>query len=74
MNKVQKIGGSIVVIKDGEIKQVIRKTSLLNISKSQREYEIRLEDGISEMIICKGLSEAAVDEELNKLYQSLKTI
>lgn len=74
MNKVQKLGGSIVVIEDGEIKQVIRKTSVFNISKSQREYEIRLEDGTREMIICKGLSEAAADEEMNKLYQSLKTI
>ena len=74
MNKVQKLGGSIVVIEDSEIKQVIRKTSVFNISKSQREYEIKLEDGTREMIICKGLSEAAADEEMNKLYQSLKTI
>lgn len=71
--KVTKIGNSIVVIKQGEIEQVIKKEPVYNIGKSRKEYEITLEDKERKISICKGLNIVEVDKEIDKLYQNLST-
>lgn len=70
--KVTKIGNSIVVIKQGEIEQVIKKETAYNIGKGRREYDITLEDKERKITICKNLSTIEVDKEIDKLYQSLR--
>lgn len=69
---VTKVGGSIVVIKQGEVEQVIKKEITYNIGKSRREYDITLEDKERKITICRNLSAIEVDKEMDKLYQSLR--
>lgn len=71
--KVTKIGNSIVIIKQGEIEQVIKKEATYNIGKSQKEYNIILEDKERKILICSNLSTAEADKEINKLYQVLSS-